>query len=1284
MFAAVPQVIDYQGYLMENGAAVTGTKSITFTLYDAATGGAQLCTSGAQSVTVTKGVFTYQIGTSGCTLSSVDFDSAVYLELSVEGTPLSPREQVAGSAYSVQTKAANVVFSPAGDVAATDVQSAIAELDTEKLSLAGGTVAGTVTATAFVGDGSGLTGIDAGALDHGTMGGLTDDDHTQYFNLSQAETVAAIPAFNGGTTGVDAPFTVDSTFLVSNLNADLLDGNEATAFVLDGCTDCLNATEIEDIYVLNSGDNVTGQLNIDGNTAETSLAVTNSGAGSSARFTNANATATLYSENTSTSSGIYGYNNSTGYGVTGYNTGAGVGVYGFNSSTGYGVYGRSNGSGYGVYGVNTSSGPSFFGLQNATGNLYSGNHTGTHGNLIDMQTGGGDMFVVDRSGNVYASGTLTLETASTSPIVDATQTNSTGRAGSFTINNATSNTTAFNAQTNGTFYAIQGSTTGTGGVGNLYIVNAGNTSPVLRAKTDGTGALYYGDHQGAHGNLIELETSGSDKFIVDKSGNVFASGTLTVAGSGGSYVLKAGDAMTGALGIGRTPGSIGNAVLELYGTDLSNAGPHLQAVTDADNYPVFALNPSRHDSVTLNFDTYFDLPAGWKSSDAGSNFQISKFNDKLKFRYDSGHAQGTSVPFNEGITLDASGNVGIGTDAHTNKFEVQNTSAASAGYFNTNNGSNTNAVVDARSNGTGNLYYGNHTGANGNLLRLDDGGGPAFIVENVGNMFASGTATFEGDVGIGRTPGTVGNAVLELYGADLSNAGPHLQAVTDADNYPVFALNPNRHDQVTLNFDAYYDLPAGWKSSDTGSNFQIIKYNDMLRFKYNSGGAPGTTIGFSEGITLDTSGNVGIGTDAHTNKFEVQNTGTTSAGYFNTNNGSNTNAVVDARTNGTGSLFYGNHTGANGDLLRLDDGGSPAFIVENAGNVYASGTAYFAGDVGLGTTTPGAVGAAKLELYGTASSMAGPHLQAVTSADIYPAFHLLNWSHDNVNLCFDCYFDGVNWISSDADSNFLMAKYTDTLAFRYKSTIAQGGVIAWDDGIVMDASGKVGIGTNAPSSDLHVLNTAGSTAVKVETTTGGADEAQLRLVSGAKSWHVWVRESDGELGIYDTSTRFRIDPVNDYMILMEAGGNVGIGTTTPAALLHVDGAAGNPSGTWGSYSDRRLKKNIRDIDSALDKLSRLHGVTFQWIDPEKYGGGFAGARMGFIAQEAEEVFPEWVETWNNGYKSITPMGLDALTVEAVKELKQENDNLKAENENLKQRLDQMDQEIQEIKNRLSE
>ncbi len=55
-----------------------------------------------------------------------------------------------------------------------------------------------------------------------------------YFNLNQNEVVTGIPAFNGGATGSSAPFGVDSNYKVTNLNADLLDGHEASDFALAG------------------------------------------------------------------------------------------------------------------------------------------------------------------------------------------------------------------------------------------------------------------------------------------------------------------------------------------------------------------------------------------------------------------------------------------------------------------------------------------------------------------------------------------------------------------------------------------------------------------------------------------------------------------------------------------------------------------------------------------------------------------------------------------------------------------------------------------------------------------------------------------------------------------------------------------------------------------------------------------------------------------------------------------------------------------------------------------
>jgi hypothetical protein len=118
-------------------------------------------------------------------------------------------------------------------------------------------------------------------------------------------------------------------------------------------------------------------------------------------------------------------------------------------------------------------------------------------------------------------------------------------------------------------------------------------------------------------------------------------------------------------------------------------------------------------------------------------------------------------------------------------------------------------------------------------------------------------------------------------------------------------------------------------------------------------------------------------------------------------------------------------------------------------------------------------------------------------------------------------------------------------------------------------------------------------------------------------------------------------------------GLVGIGTTVPDATLTVAGSADKPGGgAWGVFSDARLKKNIRPLAGALDRLLQLQGVTFEYKDPQAIHE-LAGVQIGMIAQEVEKVFPDWVETAPNGMKRLSIHGFESLTVEALRELRAE-------------------------------
>lgn len=117
------------------------------------------------------------------------------------------------------------------------------------------------------------------------------------------------------------------------------------------------------------------------------------------------------------------------------------------------------------------------------------------------------------------------------------------------------------------------------------------------------------------------------------------------------------------------------------------------------------------------------------------------------------------------------------------------------------------------------------------------------------------------------------------------------------------------------------------------------------------------------------------------------------------------------------------------------------------------------------------------------------------------------------------------------------------------------------------------------------------------------------------------------------------------------------GANPGTVRFFVNGGAAKTIGgnVWEVWSDQRLKKNISAIDGGLAQLLRLQGKSYEWSDPET-ARLEPGVQMGFIAQDVEKVFPDWVHEDKDGIKTVALKGLDALVVEAVREL---NDRLAA-------------------------
>ena len=143
-------------------------------------------------------------------------------------------------------------------------------------------------------------------------------------------------------------------------------------------------------------------------------------------------------------------------------------------------------------------------------------------------------------------------------------------------------------------------------------------------------------------------------------------------------------------------------------------------------------------------------------------------------------------------------------------------------------------------------------------------------------------------------------------------------------------------------------------------------------------------------------------------------------------------------------------------------------------------------------------------------------------------------------------------------------------------TFADGAVIGIDtDTLYIDSTNnRVGIGTSSPLGKLHIQDSsAANTQIAIENT-AAATSTDYRIVAGK------VGVSNEGFSIYDsanTTTAYYIDSSGNHEFL---GGNVGIGTSSPATTLDVQG--GNiTQGATGSNAGRLL------IDNTTDTIQRI-------------------------------------------------------------------------------------------------
>lgn len=204
--------------------------------------------------------------------------------------------------------------------------------------------------------------------------------------------------------------------------------------------------------------------------------------------------------------------------------------------------------------------------------------------------------------------------------------------------------------------------------------------------------------------------------------------------------------------------------------------------------------------------------------------------------------------------------------------------------------------------------------------------------------------------------------------------------------------------------------------------------------------------------------------------------------------------------------------------------------------------------------------------------------------------------------------------------------------------------------VALTTSGNFGIGTLSPGARLDVNGNAivsGNLNVS-----GGASLGNL-TVPNVNTSNIISPGSGGVL---------YLNPFAGNAQTVQVGAFQNCNLTVLGRITTSDASPtkAGPGNTWTISSDARLKKNIHPLDNSLSKLLGLRGVTYEYRNPTRGSGRYPG----FIAQDVQKVFPDWVTTGPDGYLRVGPIGFEAYTVEAMRALKSEIDLLRQQNARL--------------------
>ena len=404
---------------------------------------------------------------------------------------------------------------------------------------------------------------------------------------------------------------------------------------------------------------------------------------------------------------------------------------------------------------------------------------------------------------------------------------------------------------------------------------------------------------------------------------------------------------------------------------------------------------------------------------------------------------------------------------------------------------------------------------------------------------------FAGKVGIGTAspaaklhidPTTSDEIVIAINGTSNYSAGQF---------HRIAAGDSNSINRLAIGFG--YDNPTDW----------AIRYSSYGRHEFYTGNDWGNAAN-TEKMVITSAGNVGIGTDNPGAKLEIKDGDLWLNGATGTSNPEI--RFLDNDPSIAGAKIRYNNTDGNLYIEHMWDTSTSGIFFRNRTTGTTLNTMSLVnGNVGIGTTSPGE----KLHVLGKALLNNGSSLYIDSSGtqtvfanivDIPMRFQTNSGNRLTIGGAGAIQFNNYDSTNNTGTPTYLLGTDASGNVVKTLSTpggdpgpylpLAGGTLTGALGGTSATFTGNVGIGGAA--SDKVTVSGSGNLGIKINNSGNtSSDYSAIRF-----------EQDTAEKGvIYTNQDDLYLRSPSGDVLLQHSGGNVGIGTTTPATTLHVDGGS---------------------------------------------------------------------------------------------------------------------------------